>query len=256
MKLTVTFLGTGTSQGVPVIACECGVCRSANPYDKRLRASVLVATGNGVSFVIDAGPDFRQQMLQANVRHIDGILLTHEHKDHVAGLDDVRAFNYITGQAVKIYAEQRVQDALRKEYSYAFAEKKYPGIPEFDLQTIDERPFQVAGVEIIPVRVMHHRLPIFAFRIGTFAYVTDASFISDESKEKLRGLDTLVINAVRIEKHLTHFSLPEVVALAEELQPHMTYITHISHQMGLHHEVQKKLPANIRLAYDGLVIEA
>ena len=254
MKMNVTFLGTGTSQGVPVIACDCEVCRSNDKHDKRLRASILIETENGVAIVIDAGPDFRQQMLRAKLCHLDGILLTHEHKDHIAGLDDVRAFNYITGNAVKIYLEERVQAALHQEFGYAFAEYKYPGVPEFNLQTIDERPFQVAGVEIIPIRVMHYRLPILAFRIGKFAYVTDANYIDAASKEKLRGLDVLVVNAVRFKKHLSHYSVPEAIALAEELKPAAAYLTHLSHQIGIHRTVQEKLPPTVQLAYDGLVL--
>ena len=254
MKIKLTFLGTGTSQGVPVIACNCPACRSTDEYDKRLRASVLLEIGD-IALVIDAGPDFRQQMLRANVKRLDGILLTHEHKDHVAGLDDVRAFNYITSEAVKIYAEKRVQETLRKEYSYAFEEEKYPGVPEFNLQTIDESPFKIAGIDIIPIRVMHYHLPILAYKIGNIAYVTDANFIEEKEKEKLRSLDILIINSVRFEKHLSHYSVPEVIKLVDELRPKKAYLTHLSHQIGLHRDIQEKLPANLSAAYDGLSLD-
>ncbi len=255
MDIQLTFLGTGTSQGVPVIACDCEVCRSADPHDKRLRASVLFEV-NGRSILVDAGPDFRQQMLRAKVTHLDGIVLTHEHKDHVGGLDDVRALNYTSGKPVDVYAETRVQQALKKEYDYAFAEHKYPGVPEFNLITIDETPFSVGGVPVLPVRVYHHLLPVLGFRIGNVAYITDASRIDAGEKAKLRGLDILVLNVIRRTKHLSHFSLMEALMLMDELQPKQLYLSHLSHQIERHAELSADLPPEAFPAYDGLVLHS
>ena len=251
--MKITFLGTGTSQGVPVIACPCPVCHSTDIRDKRLRTSVMVETGDSV-FVIDTGPDFRQQMLTAGVKSLDAVLFTHEHKDHIAGLDDIRAFNYILQRPLDIYAEDRVHHALKQEFSYIFAEQKYPGVPQVNLHTIDNRLFEINNVKILPVRALHMRLPVLGFRIGNFSYITDANYISDEEKEKLKGTECLVINALRKQKHISHFSLPEAVAVIEEIKPKTGYITHVSHQMGFYEEIQSELPANIVLAYDGLVL--
>jgi phosphoribosyl 1,2-cyclic phosphate phosphodiesterase len=247
----ITFLGTGTSQGVPVIACECETCLSDDNHDKRLRTSVLIED-NETTIAIDAGPDFRQQMLRENVRRLDAIILTHEHKDHIAGLDDVRAFNYKNQGAIDIFAEERVQKAVRKEYSYVFAEYQYPGIPKMRLNLITDYGFNVKGVALIPLRVFHYRLPVYGFRIGNFAYVTDANYIPEETKEKLFGVKYLVINALRKEKHISHFSLREAINVVREVSPRKAFITHISHQMGLHEEVGVTLPPQIMLAYDGL----
>jgi phosphoribosyl 1,2-cyclic phosphate phosphodiesterase len=247
----ITFLGTGTSQGVPVIACECNTCLSSDLHDKRLRTSLLLETEKK-SLLFDAGPDFRQQMLRENVKNIDSILLTHEHKDHIGGLDDVRAFNYKSQDAIDIYAEERVQKALKREYSYVFSEYQYPGIPKMRLISIPEHSFSVKGILIDPVRVFHYRLPVLGFRVGNFAYITDANYIPEESKEKLFGVKYLVINALRKEKHISHFSLREAIDLIREISPKKAYITHISHQMGYHSEVSKDLPPGIYLAYDGL----
>ncbi len=249
----ITFLGTGTSQGVPVIACECAVCASPDSKDKRLRTSLLVETGRN-TFVIDAGPDFRQQMLNAGVKKIDAILLTHEHKDHIAGMDDLRAFNYRSQAAIDIYAEERVQAAVRKEYAYVFSAHQYPGVPRMELHNIDDYPFTIGGDTIIPLRVFHYRLPIFGFRIGDVAYITDANYISEETREKLIGVKYLVINALRKEKHISHYSLGEALELIREISPRKAYITHISHQMGKHAEVNSELPVNVTLAWDGLVV--
>jgi phosphoribosyl 1,2-cyclic phosphate phosphodiesterase len=249
--MKITFLGTGTSQGVPVIACECGTCLSSDQHDKRLRTSLLLESG-GTTLLFDAGPDFRQQMLREHVMKLDSILLTHEHKDHIAGLDDVRAFNYKSQDAIDIYAEERVQKALRKEYSYVFSEYQYPGIPKMRLNPIPEDSFEIKGIKIDPVRVFHYRLPVYGFRVGNFAYITDANYIPEESKEKLFGVKYLVINALRKEKHISHFSLREAIDIIREVSPKKAYITHISHQMGLHTEVSGELPAGIFLAYDGL----
>jgi phosphoribosyl 1,2-cyclic phosphate phosphodiesterase len=247
----ITFLGTGTSQGVPVIACDCSTCLSSDLKDKRLRTSVMLETDETM-LVIDAGPDFRQQMLREHVSKLDAIILTHEHKDHIAGLDDVRAFNYKSQDAIDIFCEERVQKVIKKEYSYVFSEYQYPGIPKMRLNPIAEHGFSVGKMEIIPVRVFHYRLPVYGFRVGNFGYITDANYISEESKEKLFGVKYLVVNALRKEKHISHFSLREALDLIREISPKKAFITHISHQMGLHREVSKELPPEIKLAYDGL----
>lgn len=253
-KLKVTFLGTGTSQGVPVIACPCPVCRSTDKKDKRLRTSALIETGNKI-IVIDTGPDFRQQMLRADVKKLDAILYTHDHKDHIAGLDDVRAFNFILQKPVDVYLEERVIPAIKREFSYIFAENKYPGIPQIKLNKLDNLSFEAAGVKITPIRAFHYRLPVLGFRIGDFTYLTDANYLPEEEKEKIIGSRFIVISALRKQKHISHFSLSEAVNLINEFSPRRGYITHISHQMGLHEEVQKELPPNIFLAYDGLIID-
>lgn len=251
--MKITFLGTGTSQGVPVIACECATCLSDDCHDKRLRASLLVETASNI-IVIDAGPDFRQQMLRAGVKKLDAILLTHEHKDHIAGMDDLRAFNYKSQAAIDIYAEERVQNAVRKEYEYVFAENRYPGVPKMELHTIAGYNIDLNGDEIIPLRIFHYRLPILGFRIGDLAYITDANYIPEETREKIIGVKYLVINALRKEKHISHFSLGEALNLIEQVSPRKAYITHIGHQMGKHTEVNRELPVNVTLAWDGLEV--
>jgi phosphoribosyl 1,2-cyclic phosphate phosphodiesterase len=247
----ITFLGTGTSQGVPVIACECAVCLSDDPHDKRLRTSLLLETDE-VILLFDAGPDFRQQMLRENVKKLDAIILTHEHKDHIAGMDDVRAFNYKSQDAIDIFAEERVQKAIKREFSYVFAEYQYPGIPQMRLNNIPEYGFNVMGLGIIPIRVRHLNLEIFGFRIGNFAYITDANYIPEQSKEKLIGVKYLVINALRKEKHISHFSLREAIDFIREISPKKAFLTHMSHQIGLSREISEELPPGIVLAYDGL----
>jgi len=249
--LKVKVLGTGTSQGVPVIACNCNVCQSTDPNDKRLRAAVLVEV-NGVNIVIDGGPDFRQQMLREKVSDIDAILVTHEHRDHIAGLDDVRAFNFMNQKPVDIYAEERVQKVIKSEFFYSFGENKYPGVPRINLKNLSLEPFKIKDVTIIPIQVFHYKLPVFGFRIGDFSYITDANYISEEEKEKLHGTKYLIINALRKRKHISHYSLSESLELIKELSPKRAYITHISHQMGLHHDINEELPHGISLAYDGL----
>lgn len=250
----LTFLGTGTSQGVPIIACKCPVCLSSNYKDKRLRASVLVHVDQQ-NIVIDSGPDFRYQMLRAEVENISAILFTHEHKDHTAGLDDIRAFNWVNKKAVSIYAEKRVQESLKKEFAYVFADFRYPGIPELNLIDVTNTPFHINGTIIQPIRAMHLKLPVYGYRIGDLVYITDANYISPEEKEKIKGAKVLVLNALRKEKHISHFNLEEALALVEELKPEKAYFTHISHQMGFHDEVQAELPENVFLAYDQLEIE-
>ncbi|GAB7086812.1 MBL fold metallo-hydrolase [Marinifilum fragile] len=250
----LTFLGTGTSQGVPIIACKCPVCLSDNKKDKRLRTSVLITVDNQ-NIVIDSGPDFRYQMLRAGVENISAILFTHEHKDHTAGLDDIRAFNWVNKTAVNIYAEKRVQESLKKEFAYVFAEFKYPGIPQMNLIEVNNEPFRINGTTIQPIRAMHLKLPVYGYRIGNLAYITDANSISPEEIEKLKGIKVLVVNALRKEKHISHYNLSEAIDLVNELKPEKAYFTHISHQMGFHDDVQAELPENVYLAYDELTIE-
>jgi phosphoribosyl 1,2-cyclic phosphate phosphodiesterase len=252
--MKVTFLGTGTSQGVPVIACPCEVCHSADEKDKRLRTSVLIGE-KGKNFVIDTGPDFRQQMLSANVQELDAVIYTHEHKDHLAGIDDVRAFNYFQKKKMDLYATTRVQEAILREIPYAFTEEKYPGVPEVTLHQIRNAPFAVSGVTFHPIEVFHHKLPVLGFRVNDFTYITDANFIPEQEKEKIKGSNVVVLNALRREEHISHFTLGQAIALAEELGAGTTYLTHISHQLGKHADVSKELPANVKLAYDGLVLE-
>lgn len=252
--MKITFLGTGTSQGVPVIACNCEVCTSPDRRDKRLRSSILVEADDKV-IVIDSGPDFRHQMLRAKVKHLDAIVFTHEHKDHIAGMDDIRAFNYRQESAIDVYATIRVQEALKREFSYVFAEMKYPGVPEVSLNTIDLRPFSIGNIQFKPIEVMHYKLPVLGFRIGDFTYITDAKTISEHEKQKIKGTKTLVVNALQIEKHISHFTFVEAIAFAREIGAERTYFTHISHRLGRHESILGVLPKNITLAYDGLVLE-
>lgn len=254
MKLT--FLGTGTSSGVPMIGCACPVCRSLDHRDQRLRVSVHLAV-EGRSLVIDTGPDFRQQMLRAHLDHLDGILFTHEHKDHTAGLDDVRPFNYRQQQELPIFAEPRVLEQLKREFAYVFAEHKYPGVPQLSVHPIldDQRTFDVLGLAVQPLRAQHHKLPVLGFRLGGLAYITDANHLPDSTLEQMRGADTIVLNALRHEPHVSHFTLSEAVAILEELRPRRAYLTHISHQLGRHRAVEAQLPPWVRLAYDGLAVE-
>lgn len=252
--MIVTFLGTGTSQGVPVIACDCEVCRSLDFRDKRLRVSVHLQIGNK-SLVIDSGPDFRQQVLRERIKTLDALLFTHEHKDHTAGMDDIRAFNFFQGKAIPVYGRPTVLEQLQREYAYVFSEHQYPGIPRVQLQPIANEPFVVEGIEVIPVEVLHYRLPVYGFRIGDFTYITDANFIADGELEKVRGSRVIVLNALRREPHISHFTLDQAVELLRDLQPEKGFLTHISHQMGRHAEVDKLLPPNVHLAFDGLKIE-
>lgn len=252
MKLT--FLGTGTSQGVPVITCDCEVCTSADPRDNRLRTSAMVEM-EGKTFVFDTGPDFRQQMLREKVGKLDAVLFTHAHKDHIAGMDDVRSFNFRWRKPMEVYATDPTIEALKREYHYIFNGENYPGIPRINIHEIDANPFEIEDVAITPLPVLHYRMPVLGFRIGKLAYITDANFIPDSTKALLEGLDVLVINALRKKKHISHFNLEEAIALHAELQPRQTYFTHISHLMGKHSEVSEELPANIEIAYDGLQVE-
>ncbi|MDX9882450.1 MAG: MBL fold metallo-hydrolase [Prolixibacteraceae bacterium] len=249
--MKITFLGTGTSQGIPIIACSCRVCQSGDPRDKRLRSSILIEIGEQ-KLVIDAGPDFRQQMLKVQLKRLDAILLTHEHVDHLFGLDDIRAFNWVQKHPTDIYAEERVQKAIRRVFNYVFANFNYPGVPQMNLHLIENKPFSIGGTEIIPVRGMHYKLPVYGFRIGGMAYVTDVNFLEEREKEKLKGLDVLILNALRKKEHLSHFTLEQALQLIDELNPNKAYLTHISDQMGLYREVSGELPENVFLAYDGM----
>lgn len=252
MKLT--FLGTGTSQGVPVIACRCRVCRSVDERDRRLRTSALLTTNEGKHILFDIGPDFRQQMLRQKVESLDAIMVTHAHRDHVAGLDDVRSFNYVQHKNMDVYLNAIAKHALMRDYGYIFEHHEYPGLPEADLHEVDA-PFVAAGVTVVPVKAMHKDLPILAFRVGEMAYITDANHIAPEELEKLKGVKVMVINALRRQKHFSHFSLPEALEVIDKVQPERAYLTHISHEMGLHAEVEKTLPEGVFLAYDNLEVE-
>lgn len=254
MGLKVQFLGTGTSQGVPMIACPCKVCRSADPKDNRLRSSILMEI-DGLCVVVDTTPDFRYQMLRAGVRQLDAVLITHGHKDHVAGMDDIRAFNYFQGTPIDVYASDASQRILRQEFHYAFAEHKYPGVPEIRLKSIGRSPFNIGSLHIIPIEVLHYQMPVLGFRIGSFTYITDANFISEEQKDKIRGSKVLVVNALRKEPHISHFTLDQALVLCDELNIESAYFTHISHQLGLHEEISRELPPGRHLAYDNLVLE-
>ncbi|MGI4728854.1 MAG: MBL fold metallo-hydrolase [Janthinobacterium lividum] len=252
--MRITFLGTGTSQGVPMIACGCAVCISDDPRDNRLRSSILVEE-NGKNVVIDSGPDFRYQMLRSKVKHLEAVVFTHEHKDHIAGLDDIRAFNYFQNAAVDVYADLRVQAALKREFSYIFTDFKYPGIPQINLKTIDSKPFTAAGIPFVPIEVLHYKLPILGFRIHGFTYITDAKTISETEVEKIKGSKTLVVNALQREKHISHFTLSEAITFANKIGAEMTYFTHIGHRLGKYQDVSAELPPHIQLAYDGLQLE-
>lgn len=256
MKASITFLGTGTSQGVPVIACQCKVCQSVDPKNKRLRCSVLLSVEDQ-NYVIDAGPDFRQQMLREKVRSLNGVLFTHEHKDHVAGLDDVRAFNYIEKRDMQVYCSDRVEVALHREFHYIFDGNDYPGIPKVKLNRIGkEDVFKLEpNFEVIPIEVMHYKLPVLGFRFGDFTYITDAKTISEVEKEKIKGTKILVVNALRRETHISHFNLDEALDFINEIRPEKAYLTHISHLFGKHEDIEGELPRDVFVAYDGLNIE-
>ena len=251
--LKITFLGTGTSSGVPMIGCDCEVCTSADKKDKRLRSSILVESDT-TTLVVDTTPDFRYQMLRAGVKKLDAVLFTHPHKDHVAGLDDVRAFNYFLTKPMELYANALTEEAIKREFAYAFSDKKYPGIPNLSLNTIDDKPFYIGDIPVIPILVWHLKMPVLGFRFGNFTYITDANKINDEEKEKIKGSLAMVLNALRKEKHISHFTLDEAVDMVQELGVPNGYFTHISHQLGRHVDVNAGLPEGIELAYDGLEI--
>lgn len=254
--MKVYFLGTGTSQGIPVISCNCPVCHSEDSRDQRLRTSIMIESP-AACITVDAGPDFRQQMLREKVKQLDAVLFTHAHKDHLAGLDDVRAFNYFMQKPMDVYATHPVQEVIKSEFAYAFDPvNDYPGIPKIKLHTISNtNTFSIGDIQFLPIEVLHYKLPVLGYRFGDFSYITDANFIAEEEKRKIRGSRFLVLNALRKEKHISHFSLDEAIALAEEIGAEATYFTHISHQLGKQKDVSAKLPAKMFLAYDGLKVE-
>ncbi|MEO6814347.1 MAG: MBL fold metallo-hydrolase [Ginsengibacter sp.] len=251
--LRITFLGTGTSGGVPMIACGCYICTSADEKDKRLRSSILVESKT-TTLVVDTTPDFRTQMLRANVKKLDAVIFTHPHKDHVAGLDDIKAYNFFQHKPMDVYANKLTQDALLREFPYIFTEDKYPGIPSVHLHTITHESFIVGDIPVTPIWVHHLKMPVLGFRFGDFTYITDANRIDEEEKEKIKGSKILVVNALRKKEHISHFTLQQAIDLENELKIPKGYFTHMSHQLGRHEEINNELPSNIRLAYDGLQI--
>jgi len=253
-SLKITFLGTGTSSGVPMIGCDCEVCTSTDKKDKRLRSSILVQSAN-TTLVVDTGPDFRYQMLRENVKRLDAVVFTHPHKDHMAGLDDIRAYNYLIKKPMEIFADSLTEEAVRRDFYYAFSDTKYPGIPELNLNTITLDPFVVGDIPIQPILVWHMKMPVMGFRFGKFTYITDANRIDDTEKEKIKGSEILVLNALRRQKHISHFNLSEAIAMVQELNVPTAYFTHISHQLGRHADVEAELPKGIHLAYDRLVLD-
>lgn len=254
--MKVTFLGTGTSQGVPIIGCDCSTCQSTDSKDKRLRCAIMITLDNGKNIVVDTGPDFRQQMLRANVKDVEAILITHEHNDHVIGIDDVRPINFKQNKDMTVYAVERVINELKDRFKYVFAPNPYPGVPRLHLIPMHKsQPFEVAGQHIIPIEVMHYKLPVIGFRFNDFTYLTDIKTISDEELEKVKGTKTLVLGALRRRRHLSHMNIKEAIELSQRINPEITYFTHMSHDLGRHEEVIKTLPRNITLAYDGLQLE-
>lgn len=251
--MIITFLGTGTSQGVPVIACDCEVCTSIDFRDKRTRASIHIEV-DGLSLVVDTGPDFRTQILRERVKRLDAVLYTHAHKDHTAGMDDIRSFNFRQQMDMPVYASSEVITQLKKEFSYVFAEQKYPGVPQVKIHEINNDPFNIHGVTVNPIQVMHYQLPVFGFRIGDFTYITDANAIPEAEKEKIKGSKILVLNALQKKAHISHFTLAEAIAMTEELGAEQTYFTHMSHSMGKHRDVELELPEGIDFAFDGLKV--
>ena len=251
--LKITFLGTGTSSGVPMIGCNCEVCISPDIKDKRLRSSILVQSKT-TTLVVDTTPDFRYQMLRADVKHLDAVVFTHPHKDHIAGLDDIRAYNFFLNKPMEIFANALTEEALRREFVYVFAENKYPGIPKLNMNTIAAEPFMVGDIPIIPIVVYHLKMPVLGFRFGKFTYITDANRIDENEKQKIKGSEVIVLNVLRKEKHISHFTLDEAVTLVNELKIPKAYFTHISHQLGKHEDINNELPLNMQLAWDGLVL--
>lgn len=252
--MKVTFLGTGTSQGVPVIACNCFVCQSLDAKDQRLRCSIHIEV-DGLDLVIDTGPDFRRQMLNINAQKLDAVLFTHTHKDHTAGLDDIRPFCFKQNKDIPIYGKQDSIDQIKKEFSYIFSAVKYPGVPQVEVNIIENEVFQIKNTSVLPIEVIHGKMPIFGFRIKNFTYITDASFISEKELEKVKGSEVVVLNALRLKEHHSHFNLDQAIEVAQQINAKTTYFTHLSHYMGKHAEVMKQLPDTIELAHDGLSID-
>jgi phosphoribosyl 1,2-cyclic phosphate phosphodiesterase len=254
-QLQITVLGSGTSQGVPVIGCQCEVCKSSDPKDNRLRSSIMLNWG-GQNFVIDTGPDFRQQMLREDVRSLRAVLYTHEHKDHIAGMDDVRSFNYLERRDMDVFCTENVERALKREFYYAFEEIRYPGVPNISLHRITNEPFRLPdGPLVTPIEYLHYKLPVTGFRIGDFAYLTDIKSIRYSEIEKLRGINYLILDCLRRKDHLSHFNLEQSLEFIEEVKPKMTYLTHISHLFDTHENILKELPNGVEPAYDGLTFE-
>jgi phosphoribosyl 1,2-cyclic phosphate phosphodiesterase len=251
--MKITFLGTGTSQGVPVIGCNCAVCKSLDYRDKRLRVSVHIEV-EGKSLVIDAGPDFRQQMLRGGINNLDAVILTHEHKDHIAGLDDIRAYNFFQQRDMPVYGHPRTLAQVKQEFYYAFAEVRYPGVPVIKLHEIDSQPFDIEGVTVIPIEVLHHKLPVLGYRIGNFSYITDVNYMSEQAIELVKGSDIVVLSALQQSPHISHYTLAEALEVLEKIEAKQAYLTHSSHRMGLHLATNLLLPDHIKLAYDGLVL--
>lgn len=252
-KLHITFLGTGTSSGVPMIGCDCAVCTSTDKRDDRLRSSIKVSSAQ-TTLVVDTTPDFRYQMLRTETKHLDAVIFTHPHRDHIAGLDDIRAFNFFMNKPMEIYANALTEEALRRDFYYAFTEHKYPGVPEMNMNKIAEEPFIVGDIPVTPIEVWHMKMPVLGFRFGNFTYITDANRLEEHAKDQIRGSEVLVLNALRKEPHISHFTLDEAVSLVKELGIPKAYFTHISHQLGLHEEINKELPEGMALAYDGMEI--
>jgi phosphoribosyl 1,2-cyclic phosphate phosphodiesterase len=252
--MQVTFLGTGTSGGVPLIACQCRVCKSSDPRDKRLRTSILIQTDT-LTIVVDCGPDFRQQMLREDVRHLDAILMTHAHKDHTGGFDDIRSFNFINRKAVDVYCDYPTELGIKEQYSYAFTDTDYPYLPKMNFIRFADAKFQIGDLEVLPINIMHASMPVKGFRFGDFTYITDAKTIAEEERKKIRGTRILVLNALREAEHYSHLSISQAMEIVDEIKPEMTYFIHMSHQFGLHAEEEKKLPAHVKVAYDGLKVD-
>jgi phosphoribosyl 1,2-cyclic phosphate phosphodiesterase len=252
-SIKIQLLGTGTSTGIPMIGCNCDVCKSVNSKDNRLRSSILVQSAT-TTLVVDTTPDFRYQMLRTNTTHLDAVVYTHPHKDHMAGLDDIRAFNFFSQKSMDIYANSLTEEAVRRDFYYAFTETKYPGVPELNLITIDETPFFIGDISVQPILVYHHKMPVYGYRFGDFTYITDANRIEPDQLEKIRGSKVLVLNALRKEDHISHFTLQEAVDIALELAIPEVYFTHISHQLGLNDNINQELPPHIKLAFDGQII--
>ncbi|TVR76785.1 MAG: MBL fold metallo-hydrolase [Chitinophagaceae bacterium] len=252
--MTITFLGTGTSQGVPVIGCDCEVCNSADKKDKRLRTSINIQSEQ-TTLNIDCGPDFRYQMLKNKIKKMDAVLFTHGHKDHTGGLDDIRAFNFLQKQDMLVFADNDTEITIKKQYDYIFQNHPYPGVPKVKIHHFENKLFEINELEILPILVYHYKMPVFGFRLNDFTYITDANHIPEKEYEKIRGTKTLVLNALRKEKHISHFTLEEAIEIIKDIKPEKAYLTHISHQLGKHADVEKELPENVSLAYDGLKIQ-
>ncbi len=252
--MRVTFLGTGTSQGVPVIACSCPVCESKDPKDKRLRTSILLEWGS-LNLIVDTGPDFRSQMLKFKVQRVDGIFTTHAHRDHIAGLDEVRSFNFKQKESIPLFCQQITADKIQRDFSYIFSVQDYPGLPKIDLCPVPLNPITFKGKTVVPVEVMHYKLPVWGFRFDDFTYITDAKTIAEEEIQKIIGSKVLVLNALQREEHISHLTLDEAIDLSQKIGAKTTYLTHISHNLGFHETVSKELPEGIHLAYDGLNID-